>query len=272
MLMNDEGSSTLTDSFHWSCIFVSIEIGLFSINDKLITIQDQVRDFFNWDIESDVQSAIELLDQVENSNVEIWTRPQRGVTLANLRRRLVLRNTNIAVLGAAVEESEIISMLENPTLFVAADGAVGVLSSLPESISERAWSRLVCIVSDGDGGTGTVEAVKRSIPVILHAHGDNISSWRNLLRIALDVQTPPRIVLTHQTPKEIDGMYNPGGFTDGDRAVCFLVALGVSVDRIILLGTRTDIVGKWSGETNPKEKLVKLQWMAKILSIIGIRY
>ena len=251
---------------------MSIEIDLLPLNDKLIKVQEEVRNFFDWNIESDIESAEQLLLTVESTTIEIWTRPQRSVTIANLRRRLVLRETKIAVLGAAVDESEIISMLESPTLFVAADGAVGVLSSLPESISERAWSRLVCIVSDADGGTGTIEAVKRSVPIILHAHGDNISSWRNLLEIAINMQNPPRIVLTHQTPKKIDGLHNPGGFTDGDRAICFLIALGVPIERILLLGTRTDIVGKWSGETHPEEKLIKLQWMAKVLSIIGIKY
>ena len=251
---------------------MSIETDLLPLDDKLIKIQDDVRNFFDWDIESDIESAEQLLSMVESTTIEIWTRPQRSVTIANLRRRLVLRETKIAVLGAAVDESEIISMLESPTLFVAADGAVGVLSSLPETISERAWSRLVCIVSDADGGAGTIEAVKRSTPIILHAHGDNISSWRNLLEIAINMQNPPRIVLTHQTPKKIDVLHNPGGFTDGDRAICFLVALGVPIERILLLGTRTDVVGKWSGATNPEEKLIKLQWMAKVLSIIGIKY
>ena len=251
---------------------MSVEIDLLPMDNKLIKIQDEVRTFFDWDIKSDIESANQLLSVVENTSIASWTRSQRSVTIANLRRRLVLRETRIAVLGAAIEESEIITMLESPTLFVAADGAVGVLSSLPESISERAWSRLVCIVSDADGGAGTIEAVKRSIPVILHAHGDNISSWRNLLEIAVNMQNPPRIVLTHQTPDRIDGMYNPGGFTDGDRAICFLISLGVPSERILLLGTRTDVVGKWSGATNPEEKIVKLQWMAKILAIIGIKY
>ena len=251
---------------------MSMEIDILPLDDKLIKIQDEVRIFFDWDLKSDIESANQLLATVENTSIDSWTRPQRSVTVANLRRRLVLRETKIAVLGAAIDESEIISMLETPTLFVAADGAVGILSTLPESVSERAWSRLVCIVSDADGGAGTIEAVKRGIPIILHAHGDNKSSWRNLLGIALNMQSPPRIVLTHQTPEKITGMYNPGGFTDGDRAICFLISLGVPIDRILLLGTRTDIVGKWSGATNPKEKIVKLQWMAKILAIIGIKY
>jgi len=251
---------------------MSTDIGISAINNKLIQIQSEVRDFFGWDVESDTESALQLLSAVELYPIDTWTRSQRLVTLANLRRRLVLRDTKIAVLGAAVEESEVRSLLDTPTLIVAADGAVGVLSSLPESMSERAWSRLVCIVSDADGGDGTTAAVERSIPVILHAHGDNFDSWKNLLSLAANIPTPPRLVLTHQTPGKIEGMYNPGGFTDGDRSICFLVALGVPIHNISLLGTRTDIVGKWSGVTNPTEKLVKLQWMDKVLQIIGVKY
>ena len=120
---------------------MSMEIDILPLDDKLIKIQDEVRIFFDWDLKSDIESANQLLATVENTSIDSWTRPQRSVTVANLRRRLVLRETKIAVLGAAIEESEIISMLENPTLFVAADGAVGILSTLPESVSERAWSR-----------------------------------------------------------------------------------------------------------------------------------
>ena len=54
-------------------------------------------------------------------------------------------------------------------------------------------------------------------------------------------------------------MYNPGGFTDGDRAACFLTALGRK-ENVKLLGTRSDIVGRWSGDTEKSSKLQKLQW------------
>jgi uncharacterized Rossmann fold enzyme len=270
--MNDEGSSILTDPFHWRQGIMSANIGVFAHDNQLIQIQDEVREFFGWDVAFDIDSAQELLSVVEAFPIDAWTRPQRAVTVANLRRRLVLRDVKIAVLGAAVEQSEVISLLESSSLIVAADGAAGVLSSLPESISERAWSRLVCIVSDADGGAGTIAAVKRSIPVALHAHGDNFDSWKNLLQIAAKMAHPPRLILTHQTLEKIEGMHNPGGFTDGDRAICFLLALGVQIENISLLGTRTDVVGEWSGETDVSEKLVKLQWMNKVLKIIGISY
>ena len=117
--------------------------------------------------------------------------------------------------------------------------------------------------------TGSIQAMKRGIPIILHAHGDNTAEWSELLTFSSARRTPPPIVLTHQTPEPIEGMHNPGGFTDGDRAVCFARALGVSRERIKLLGTRTDLVGAWSGATDPERKLVKLQWMAKGLQHLG---
>ena len=64
-------------------------------------------------------------------------------------------------------------------------------------------------------------------------------------------------------------MVNPGGFTDGDRAVCIVVSMGISVSNIVLLGTRSDVVGRFSGTTEPKRKLLKLRWMKRILEELG---
>jgi hypothetical protein len=245
---------------------------LTALDFSLIELQNEVRSHFGWKLSADVESAESLLRAVEESPVEAWTRHRRAATIADLRRRLVLREVNVAVLGAAVEVSEVIAILDKPTLLVGADGAVGVLQDLPETIADRAWSRLVCVVSDGDGGPGTLAAVKRGVPFILHSHGDNEKSWRSLLKLAENTATPSPLVLTHQTPNQIDGMHNPGGFTDGDRAVCFLIALGLDAERIKMLGTRSDIVGKWSGATDPERKLVKLQWMDRVIRMLGVDY
>jgi uncharacterized Rossmann fold enzyme len=185
---------------------------------------------------------------------------------------MVLRPTEVAVLGAAVEADEVLRVLERPALLVAADGSAGVLSTLPDSTAERAWSRLACIVSDGDGGQGTIEAVKRGIPVFLHAHGDNFSEWESLLEIAAGAATPSPLVLTHQTPTTIPGMHNPGGFTDGDRAACVVRSMGVPNEAITMLGTRIDVVGRWSGVTDPDTKMQKLQWMDRVLRTLQIDY
>ena len=143
---------------------------------------------------------------------------------------------------------------------------------LPSSTAERAWSRLICVVSDADGGEGTYEAVERSKPIFLHAHGDNRTDWVALLDYASQVATPPPLILTHQTNSPIEGMSNPGGFTDGDRAACIVRSIGVPLDSISMLGTRTDVVGRWSGITDEKAKLEKLKWMREVLKILEIGF
>ncbi len=236
----------------------------------LVGIQDEVREYFGWNEEDDKDSAVSMLRRVEDSTVGIWARHNRAATLSKIFRRIVIREARVAILGAAVEPDEIASILDSPTLIVAADGAVGAISEMPASLSEKAWSRVVCIVSDADGGEGTYQAVRRSIPFVLHAHGDNREDWEGLLGLAEEQTNPSELLLTHQTQNPIDGMYNPGGFTDGDRAACFLTALGVHIENIKLLGTRSDIVGRWSGDTEESSKLQKLQWMKSILQIQGL--
>jgi uncharacterized Rossmann fold enzyme len=211
-----------------------------------------------------------MILRVESSTVEKWSRHNRAVSLSRLFRRFVIRNSKIAILGAAIEPEELVEILSEPILIVAADGAAGVISEIPETLSEKAWSRVACLVSDADGGEGTFQAVRRGIPVILHAHGDNRLEWASLLELAENQVIPPELVLTHQITDQIPGMHNPGGFTDGDRAACFLTSLGVKNNRIILLGTRSDVIGRWSGNTQEKTKIEKLQWMRRVLSIQGL--
>jgi uncharacterized Rossmann fold enzyme len=245
---------------------------LLPVVDELLVIQTEVREHFGWKLNPDYNSALSMLEAVEASEINDWTRPRRAATVAGLIRRMVLRPTEVAVLGAAVEVEEVLRVLERPVLLVAADGSAGVLSTLTDSTAERAWSRLACVVSDGDGGQGIIEAVKRGIPVFLHAHGDNVSEWESLLEIAAGASTPSPLVLTHQTPATIPGMHNPGGFTDGDRAVCVVRSMGVPKESITMLGTRADVVGRWSGVTDAETKMEKLQWMDKVLRTLEIDY
>ncbi|HJL64032.1 MAG TPA: hypothetical protein QGF70_00460, partial [Candidatus Thalassarchaeaceae archaeon] len=154
---------------------------LLAVDERVLLIQDEVRQFFSWSLEKDLDSAITLSSAIDNSEVEGWSQSRRAQTLANLHRRLVLRPTDVAILGAAITVEEVKKILLSNTLIIAADGAIGVLNELADSDSDRAWSRIACLVSDADGGEGTIAAVKRGVPIILHAHGDNQAAWSSLV-------------------------------------------------------------------------------------------
>lgn len=270
-LVNQEGYSTITDPFHWRNMSRPPTDLLPHIK-EVVTIQDEFRTHFEWGLDHDQLSAKELISIVEDSGIDSWSRPNRAATVANIQRRAVLREQNVAILGAAIDVEELIQILETPTLLIVADGAAGVFSLLPDTSAERAWSRLLFMVSDADGGDGTIQAARRGKTIFLHAHGDNREDWKKLLDISIEASSPPPLVLTHQTPEEIPGMHNPGGFTDGDRAACIALSLGIPIHRITLLGTNTEEVGRWSGTTVRSTKLEKLKWMGRILRLLKLDF
>ena len=233
----------------------------------LIAIQDEIRDDFGWALDADLISARELRDACEYKSLTnlSWTDRGRQSTLLRLQERLIARP--VTVLGAAAEADDIRAAIQDGHGIIAADGAVGVLTEV--EFSNIAWDALLCVISDADGAPEHLAmAAERKIPFVLHAHGDNIDNWTELLDVLQWHGTP--LILTHQTPDHILGMHNPGGFTDGDRAVCFGLALNVLPSQITLRGFRTDIIGRWTGATHPERKMRKLEWMSRVLGIAGV--
>ena len=92
------------------------------------------------------------------------------------------------------------------SVVIAADGSIGgVVESL----------EVACVVTDFDGNPFD-KAAESSAVFVAHAHGDNISQWQECLDKWRILQSS-RINSLHQVDEAIDGMYNYGGFTDGDR-------------------------------------------------------
>ena len=72
---------------------------------------------------------------------------------------------------------------------------------------------------------------------------DNQKKWMDIIKAWSGFSNPPKLVLSHQTNEVISGMMNFGGFTDGDRALCFAIWAGVKVENIELLGFSTKKIG-----------------------------
>ena len=234
-----------------------------SLQSRLLQIQDDIRSAFGWSLKNDVDVANWLMDEVMKKGYSNWSSDGFNSNWMDVKSKLLRGPGNICIMGAAVEKYEVENAIEKGCSLIIADGSAGVFSELDEP--SKGWSRAIAIVTDGDGGRGLDEGIERGVPLIIHAHGDNQTALESLISKLEDCP----ISLTHQTHHEIRGMRNPGGFTDGDRAACIAISMGVKVSRINLLGTRSDVVGKYSGATDPKRKLEKLVWMKNILEELG---
>lgn len=229
----------------------------------LLAVQDEVRAAFGWSLDDDFDSATALsvtMSTAAPCGVESWAAQARDAVLRDVAARCHAAS-RVVVVGAAAAEEDVRAAAAPDTVFVAADGAAG---AVPEHLP------LVAVVSDLDGGVHLNNAAQRGVTVVLHAHGDNREAWASHLSTWAAWTNPPRLVLTHQVPGAVEGMHNPGGFTDGDRAVCLLRWLGVPDASLVFVGFTMDRVGAWSGTTDPARKLEKLVWMAEVLARLGL--
>ena len=226
----------------------------------LVAVQHDVRAHYGWAYSSDKESADGLrhiCNQHPQAEALGWSPNQRAKTLEALMQRLD-EAENVVLIGAAIEEQDLAKQWPENSVFIAADGAVGACFDRVD---------VLCVITDLDGGEHLDEAVLRQIPLIVHAHGDNRAHWQ-AYTTAWAKQGGVPLVLTHQTDEHYPDMHNIGGFTDGDRAACFLAAAGVSFDRVHFVGYAVGHVGPWSGATDPVRKLDKLQWMERILDLL----
>jgi hypothetical protein len=129
--------------------------------------------------------------------------------------------------------------------FVAADGATAVLLSkgvVPD-----------IVVTDLDGPFDAIRSASlMGTIIVVHAHGDNQDALQRY------VPQLERAVGTVQCQPP-EGLYNFGGFTDGDRCVFLARALGAT--SIKLLGFDFDD----PGVTPRKQK--KLLWAKRLIDL-----
>lgn len=115
------------------------------------------------------------------------------------------------------------------------------------------------ITTDLDGKMDDiVVAQKKGSIIIVHAHGDNI----NALKTYLPAFTSGIMLTTQAEP--FNGVYNFGGFTDGDRAYC--IAHHFNASGIQLVGFDFEHPREKEGKAR-EIKRKKLQWAKKIIEM-----
>jgi uncharacterized Rossmann fold enzyme len=166
----------------------------------------------------------------------------------------IIAAKDIVVVGGSKDLDDELSEGISGERFIAADGTTSNLLAhdiIPD-----------IIVTDLDGEIqDQISANSMGALVAIHAHGDNIPQ--------VEKWTPRftgKVLGTTQC-KPPSGLYNFGGFTDGDRGVFMAHHFGAR--RIRLLGFDFKNVGD-KPNCNKEMKLEKLKWAKKLISLLGI--
>ncbi len=198
---------------------------------------------FGFDMESDERSA-RILSDLMNDRMQ---------TSAKDLISIIAAKEVVVVGGSNGLERELSKGILGERI-IAADGTTSNLLAL-DIIPD-------IIVTDLDGNIeDQITANSKGSLVAIHAHGDNIPQ--------IQKWTPSfsgRIIGTAQCKPPL-GLYNFGGFTDGDRGVFMAHHFGAR--RIRLLGFDFENVGD-KPDGNKEIKLEKLQWARKLISLLGI--
>ena len=113
------------------------------------------------------------------------------------------------------------------------------------------------VVTDLDGDIGPqLDASAAGALTFIHAHGDNA----DLVRTYAGLFRGPVVMTTQSRPENT--VFNFGGFTDGDRAVCIAQSFGVG--KVVLEGFDFDDPNPKPG-SDPAVKLRKLSWARRII-------
>ncbi|HUS76657.1 MAG TPA: 6-hydroxymethylpterin diphosphokinase MptE-like protein [Methanothrix sp.] len=157
-----------------------------------------------------------------------------------------VRGHSVVVVGNAPSlEKELDGLQKSDAVFIAADGATSVL--LRHGIVPD------IVVTDLDGPFPAIlKANSEGSIVVVHAHGDNLDALKKY------VPQLERIIGTVQC-RPPPGLYNFGGFTDGDRCVFLAKELGAA--SIKLVGFDFD------DESVTPRKKKKLAWAKKLIDL-----
>lgn len=142
------------------------------------------------------------------------------------RLRAEIADRNVIVFGAGPSLIDDLEGLNRTSLLskfvlVSADGATSALL-------EKVGTRPQVIATDLDGKVeDQIRASEEGSIVVVHAHGDNVPALRRYVP-----RFRRRLGSTQVEPRK--GVYNFGGFTDGDRAVFLSLELGASA--LVLAG------------------------------------
>lgn len=155
---------------------------------------------------------------------------------------------------------EVVGAALDPVDYLSAEGAVVLAADGAAAGLEDAGVAPHVVVTDLDGPRKALKrAVESGVMMVVHAHGDN----QERLEWAVEDLRP---TLGTCQCQPVTGLFNFGGFTDGDRAVFLAASLGAR--QIRLTGFDFGEPGPYSHHRDPTVKQAKLAWAQRLMDVV----
>jgi len=199
--------------------------------------------FADWEpIYEKIVSDFDYSKENDRKSAEILVDLRGTDSLSPLRE---LKNKTVEIGGPYFSKSDI-------------ETTVAAGSSVTQVVEEGVRPDIMVTDLDGDNEL-QLDLNLNGVPAVIHAHGDNIKQIERWAK-----KFEGGVISTCQCDPPKKGIYNFGGFTDGDRA-CF-IAEHFGAEKIVLNGWDFD----QPFEKGNSEKLKKLRWAEKLISSLDI--
>jgi len=216
---------------------------------------------FNFDYQKD-REARDFLSRILNEKSVKWSLEE----ILLVFKKLIQSKKKIFIYGCGPSLEETVDYIINFQGKKAFFNAVNLVADGAARMLIKRRIPIDGIFTDLDGITK--ENFNKAKYVFVHAHGDN---KKRLKYFENEILSFPNVIGTTQA-EPTDNVINSGGFTDGDRILCFIVSLLLPVHKIYLVGMDfNNIVGKYSKLEIEKNhiaepiKLKKLQYGLQII-------
>lgn len=216
--------------------------------DGWLPVYGQIEEDFGYSREREREAGLRLVELLVANDLY-----DAGPVLDRLD--LLIRGSTVVVVGGAVGEldDDHTRIIREAGAVISADGATTGLRA-QELVPD-------IIVTDLDGPVeDQLRAGAAGAVLVVHAHGDNVPA----LQRWVPEMRPPILGTTQIDPPE--GLFNFGGFTDGDRAVMMAEELGAEV--IVLIGFDFSAPGVHSYHTDDDLKARKLAWAQRLIAMV----
>ncbi len=160
-----------------------------------------------------------------------------------------LRDQRVGILGPCLQSEKL----------PATDRQIAAGSALTNSVGIGIEPDLLVTDLDGDAAL-QVKKNNEGLLAVVHAHGDNIKAMERWVP-----ELSGEVICTCQC-EPLDGVYNFGGFTDGDRAA--FIADHFGAEKIVLIGWDFENPRFKETEEEIEIKKKKLRWAKRLIGLI----